>query len=56
MLPTSHHIYSAIATLHDEELARAAERHHALQPRNRRFARRRKVRTIARFGLTLRQA
>ena len=56
MLPTSHHIYNAIATLQGEELARAAERHHDVPPRGRRFFRRFATRGIRSLALTPRQA
>jgi hypothetical protein len=57
MLPTSHHIYNAIATLDGEELARAAERHHSVQPRSRRrFFRRSTSRGPVGGALTPRQA
>jgi hypothetical protein len=57
MLPTSHHIYNAIATLHGEELARAAERQRSVESRNRRrFFRRSPSRGPVRVALTPRQA
>jgi hypothetical protein len=55
MLPASHHIYTAISAVRDEELARAAERQHKLQPRSRRFFRRPATRGLH-LALTPRQA